>query len=369
MDSVNMYIYIPVTMKMKRILRRLFMPVTIKDVAALAGVSPSTVSRTCKDHPSISRQTKEKVRQAMAKLGYEPNFQASSLATQNSRTVGIILPPSEWEAYQNPFYLEMIRGISQYCNQKQYINTVITGQNEDEILQAIKTMARTGLAEGFIVLYSREQDPVLDYLYEEGLLYVLIGKACRNVNQTIYVDNDNVLAGREAAEYLLNLGHVRIACLSGDHSLLYNHDRKMGYMLALAERGIPFDGQLCVEVPSVPEEQDQALAALFAREDRPTAVLVSDDILAVALEKACIGLGLSIPGDVSILSFNNSLLARLTFPPLTSVDVNACQLGIEAAAQMISHVENPELVATKIIVPHHLVERESCAGAGGVCGD
>ena len=153
------------------------MPVTIKDVAALAGVSPSTVSRTCKDHPSISRQPKEKVRQAMAKLGYEPNFQASSLATQNSRTVGIILPPSEWEAYQNPFYLEMIRGISQYCNQKQYINTVITGQNEDEILQAIKTMARTGLAEGFIVLYSREQDPVLDYLYEEGLLYVLIGKA------------------------------------------------------------------------------------------------------------------------------------------------------------------------------------------------
>ena len=242
------------------------MPVTIKDVAALAGVSPSTVSRTCKDHPSISRQTKEKVRQAMAKLGYEPNFQASSLATQNSRTVGIILPPSEWEAYQNPFYLEMIRGISQYCNQKQYINTVITGQNEDEILQAIKTMARTGLAEGFIVLYSREQDPVLDYLYEEGLLYVLIGKACRNVNQTIYVDNDNVLAGREAAEYLLNLGHVRIACLSGDHSLLYNHDRKMGYMLALAERGIPFDGQLCVEVPSVPEEQDQALAALAAVE-------------------------------------------------------------------------------------------------------
>ena len=69
------------------------MPVTIKDVAALAGVSPSTVSRTCKDHPSISRQTKEKVRQAMAKLGYEPNFQASSLATQNSRTIGIILPP------------------------------------------------------------------------------------------------------------------------------------------------------------------------------------------------------------------------------------------------------------------------------------
>ncbi len=336
------------------------MPVTIKDVAALAGVSPSTVSRTCNDHPSISRQTKEKVRHAMAQLGYEPNFQASSLASQNSRTIGIILPPSEKEAYQNSFYLEVIRGISQFCNQKQYINTVITGQNEEEILQVIKTMAKSGLAEGFIVLYSKEQDPVMDYLYEEGLLYVLIGKAYRNINQTIYVDNDNVLAGKEAAEYLLELGHRRIACLSGDHSLIFNNDRKNGYMLALAQAQVPCLLEFSVEVPSVPEEQNQVLEALFKRQDRPTAVLVSDDILAVSLEKACLGLGLSVPEDVSIISFNNSLFARLTSPPLTSVDVNSCQLGAEAAAQMISHIENPNQMATKIIVPHFIVERESC---------
>ena len=336
------------------------MPVTIKDVAALAGVSPSTVSRTCNDHPSIRRQTKEKVRHAMAQLGYEPNFQASSLASQNSRTIGIILPPSEKEAYQNSFYLEVIRGISQFCNQKQYINTVITGQNEEEILQVIKTMAKSGLAEGFIVLYSKEQDPVMDYLYEEGLLYVLIGKAYRNINQTIYVDNDNVLAGKEAAEYLLELGHRRIACLSGDHSLIFNNDRKNGYMLALAQAQVPCLLEFSVEVPSVPEEQNQVLEALFKRQDRPTAVLVSDDILAVSLEKACLGLGLSVPEDVSIISFNNSLFARLTSPPLTSVDVNSCQLGAEAAAQMISHIENPNQMATKIIVPHFIVERESC---------
>lgn len=337
------------------------MPVTIKDVAALAGVSPSTVSRTCKDHPSISKQTKEKVRSAMAKLGYEPNFQASSLATQNSRTIGIILPPSEKEAYQNAFYLEVLRGISQFCNQKQYINTIITGQNEEEILQAIKTMSKSGLAEGYIVLYSREQDPVLDYLYEEGLLYVLIGKAYRNVNQTIYVDNDNVLAGREAAAYLLSLGHKRIAYLSGDHSLLFNSDRKAGYILALTEKQLPFLPDFCVEVPEVPEAQNQTLNELLTRKDRPTAVLVSDDILAMALEKVCIRLGLAIPEDLSIISFNNSLFARLSSPPLTSMDINSCQLGREAASQMISHIENPDLMATKIIVPHHMVERESCA--------
>ncbi len=337
------------------------MPVTIKDVAALAGVSPSTVSRTCKDHPSISRQTKEKVRRAMAELGYEPNFQASSLATQNSRTIGIILPPSQKEAYQNSFYLEVIRGISQYCNQRQYINTVITGEDEEEILQVIRTMVKNGLAEGFILLYSREQDPVMEYLYEEGLLYVLIGKAYRYVNQTIYVDNDNVLAGAEATDYLLERGHQRIAYLSGDHSLLFNYDRKSGYMLSLARRQLPFRPEFCVEMTEEPGRQEEMLRKLLSEDDRPTAVLVSDDILAMMLEKVCISLGLAIPEDVSVISFNNSLLAQLTVPPLTSVDVHSGQLGVEAAAQMISHIENPELMATKIIVPHHIAERESCA--------
>ena len=151
----------------------LFMAVTIKDVAELAGVSPSTVSRTCKDHPSISRQTKEKVRLAMKKLGYEPNFQASSLASQTSRIIGIILPPSEKEVYENSFYLEAIRGISQYCNQHQYINTVITGKNEEEILDVIRSMVKKGQADGFILLYSREQDPVADYLRKKDFYMCL----------------------------------------------------------------------------------------------------------------------------------------------------------------------------------------------------
>lgn len=98
-------------------------------------------------------------------------------------------------------------GISQYCNQKQYINTVITGQNEDEI-QAIKTMARTGLAED-LSCSSQEQDPVwIISMKRDCCMFSLEKRA--GMNQTIYVDNDNVLAGREA-EYLLNLGHVRIA--------------------------------------------------------------------------------------------------------------------------------------------------------------
>ena len=336
------------------------MAVTIKDVAALAGVSPSTVSRTCKNNPSISEETKERVRKAMAELGYEPNFQASNLASQNSRTIGIILPASAKEVYENSFYLEAIQGISHYCNGRQYMTTIVTGQDEAEILDAVRSMSRSGKVDGFIILYSKKDDPVIDYLFNEGLLYILIGKATQYTNQTIYIDNDNLLAGREAAEYLYQLGHRRIAYLGSDSSLMCSADRKAGYQLALASHQLPVRPEYCVEVKNVSENNEEAIRGLLMQKDRPTAILVSDDILAVSLERVCLENHLAIPEDLSIISFNNSLFARLTSPQLTSIDIGAGQLGSEAASQIINHIENPNLLATKIIVPHHLIERDSC---------
>ena len=336
------------------------MAVTIKDVAALAGVSPSTVSRTCKNNPSISEETKERVRKAMAKLGYEQNFQASNLASQNSRTIGIILPASAKEVYENSFYLEAIQGISHYCNGRQYMTTIVTGQDEAEILDAVRSMSRSGKVDGFIILYSKKDDPVIDYLFNEGLLYILIGKATQYTNQTIYIDNDNLLAGREAAEYLYQLGHRRIAYLGSDSSLMFSADRKAGYQLALASHQLPVRPEYCVEVKNVSENNEEAIRGLLMQKDRPTAILVSDDILAVSLERVCLENHLAIPEDLSIISFNNSLFARLTSPQLTSIDIGAGQLGSEAASQIINHIENPNLLATKIIVPHHLIERDSC---------
>ena len=336
------------------------MAVTIKDVAALAGVSPSTVSRTCKNNPSISEETKERVRKAMIELGYEPNFQASNLASQNSRTIGIILPASAKEVYENSFYLEAVQGISHYCNGRQYMTTIVTGQDEAEILDAVRSMSRSGKVDGFIVLYSKKEDPVIDYLFNEGLLYILIGKATQYTNQTIYIDNDNLLAGREATEYLYQLGHRRIAYLGSDSSLMFSADRKAGYQLALASHQLPVRPEYCAEVKNASENNEEAIRSLLLQEDRPTAILVSDDILAVSLERVCLETNLSIPKDLSIISFNNSLFARLTSPQLTSIDIGAGQLGSEAASQIINHIENPNLPATKIIVPHHLIERDSC---------
>lgn len=333
--------------------------VTLKDVAALAGVSPSTVSRVCKDNPSISRETKERVRKAMEQLGYESSGQ---LAGQDavSRTIGIILPPSPKESFENAFHLEVIRGISQFCNQHGYINTVITGQDENEILLALTNISKSGQVDGYIVTYSKQNDPIIDYLYSEGLLYVVIGKAHRFANQTVYIDNDNVLAGQEATEYLIAKGHTNIAYLGSDSNLIYSADRKAGYRLALLNSGITVEPDHIVELPLIPEESSTAVQELLSKEDRPTAILVSDDLFAVALERTCIEMGIVLPKDLSIISFNNSLFARLTSPQLTSIDINSIQLGIEAASQVINHIENPNLLATKIIVPHRLIERNSC---------
>ena len=336
------------------------MSVTIKDVAKLAGVSPSTVSRTCSNHPSISKQTKLKVRKAMQELGYEPNFQASNLASKNSKTIGIVLPIADSEIYENAFYLETIRGIGQFCNQKQYMNTLVTGGSEGELLHVIKSMVKSGRTDGFIVLYSKKDDAVLEYLYDEGITYVLIGKASLYANQIIYIDNDNILAAKEATDYLIQLGHENIAFLGTDNSSIFIQDRKNGYMISLSEHNIPFNPKYCLEQSYNQENNDDSLEKLFRSENPPTAIVVSDDILAVSLEKTLAELDIKVPEQLSIISFNNSLFAKITSPPLTSIDVNPYQLGIEAASQIINHIENPNLLATKIIVPHRIIERNSC---------
>lgn len=336
------------------------MAVTIKDVAKLAGVSPSTVSRVCNDNPAISRETRERVQRAMAELGYELPTAGEPQSIQTIKTIGIVLPPSDREAYENTFYLKAIRGISQVCNQRQVASTVVTGKDYEEILRSIQTLHRSGSIDGFILLYSKKDDIVIDYLCDQGLLYVIVGKASELTGQTICIDNDNLLAGREAADYLYDLGHRRIGYLGSRNDFVYASDRRAGYQLSLLLHGLDNRPDYCVEMEHVNSNGTSSLQALLVQEDRPTAFVVSDDMLALALERVCVQMQLSIPEDISIIAFNNSLYAQLASPQLTAVDINSYRLGQEAANQIINHAENPNLLTTKIIVPHRIVERSSC---------
>ena len=336
------------------------MAVTVKDVARLAGVSPSTVSRVCNNNPSISAETREKVLQAIAQLGYELPTAPEPTAPLRIKSIGIVLPPSDREAYENTFYLKAIRGISQVCNQRQVASTVITGKDYEEILTSIRTLYRSGNMDGFIMLYARKRDIVVDYLCEQGILYVVVGKSDDLAAETICIDNDNLAAGREAADYLYSLGHRRIGYIGSLNDFLYAADRRAGYQLSLLLHGLEVWQDYCVEMDSVNSSNTALLQRLLSREDRPTAFVVSDDILALALERICLHMQLSIPDDISIIAFNNSLYAQLASPQLTAMDINSYLLGQEAANQIINHAENPNLTTTKIIVPHRIIERSSC---------
>ena len=335
------------------------MAVTIKDVARLAGVSPSTVSRVCNNNPAISAETRERVQQAMAELGYElPPTEPQ--AGPSVKSIAIVLPPADLETYENAFYLKAIRGISQVCNQRQVASTVVTGKDYDELLRSVQNLHRSAGADGFIMLYSKREDIVIDYLCEHGLLYVVVGKPNELANQTICIDNDNLLAGREATDYLYDLGHRRIGYIGSKNDFMHTSDRRYGYQVSLLFHNLPHREDYCVEMEALSTRGDSVLQALLRQEDRPTAFVVSDDILALALERVCAQMGLTIPGDISIIAFNNSLYAQLASPRLTAVDINSYQLGQEAANQIISHAENPNLMTTRILVPHRIVERESC---------
>ena len=338
------------------------MAVTIKDVAKLAGVSPSTVSRVCNNNPAISRETQDKVRKAMAELGYElPTAVPEPQATAVVRSIAIVLPPSDRDAYENTFYLKAIRGISQICNERSVESTVVTGSNDHELLRSIQTLHRSSRVDGFILLYSKREDFVVEYLCEHGLLYVIVGKPSDLAGQTVCIDNDNLLAGREAADYLYDLGHRRIGYIGSKNDYLYATDRRSGYQLSLLLHELPMKPEYCVEMEGVHSSGSDTLRRLLEQEDRPTAFVVSDDMLALALERVCVQMGLNIPRDISIIAFNNSLYAQLASPQLTAVDINSYLLGQEAANQIINHVENPNLTTTKVIVPHRIIERDSCA--------
>ena len=335
------------------------MAVTIKDVAALAGVSTSTVSRVCNGNAATTRETRERVLKAIAELGYEVSA-PSEPTIQPGTNIAVILPPADRNAYENVFYLKAIRGISQVCNQRDATTTIVAGCNFDELLQAVQALHRSKRTDGYILLYAKKNDIVVDYLCSQGLVYVVMGKVEELSSQTICIDNDNLIAGKDATDYLIRLGHKRIGCISERNDYYYSVDRRSGYQLALMQNGLPMDPTYSVQLESVhPEDMDE-LHQLLKRDDRPTAFVVCDDILALAMERSCAQCGLSIPEDVSIIAFNNSLYARLSVPQLTSVDINSFQLGYEAAVQAINHVENPDLTATKTVIPHKILERDSC---------
>lgn len=331
------------------------MSVTIKDIAKLANVSPSTVSRVISNSPKISQETKERVYRAMKELNYEPNIIARSLANSSTRILGLILPTSEDDLFENPFFMQAMKGISVYAQKKGYYIMYAFSENEEKELEFIKHYVRSKLVDGIILFTSRQNDKCISYLRNVGHPFVLIGRP-EQPNDVLWVDNDNFRAMYNVVDYLVQKGYKDIAFIGGPENLYVTRDRFDGYQKALQTHAMGQDDN-AVKFTGHFSKQDgyEAMKGILACKT-PEAVVTTDDLLAFGVAQALQERGIK---GVAIVGFNNTYLAEHQTPSLTSVDINAHKLGEYAAKLLIEKLQKKDMPYTHYIVDTVLIERES----------
>ena len=319
------------------------MAVTIKDVARRAGVNPSTVSRAIHNHSAISEKTKERVRKAMADLDYSRNSAAQMLASGKSGAIGVIFPPIENKSEQ-PFFMKILTAINEEAHQNKITVSIASGHTIEELLSQVRVMYQEKRVDGFIVLYAGEADDVRDYLLAGEIPFVIVGTPIERANEMTAVDNDNKLMGAEAAQYLAGLGHKKLAFVTNTDKGEVFHERYRGFEEKIKSLGL--NGQLLYTSESL---------AL----DNVTALVVLDDILAIKVIQGLTERGITVPDDISVISFNNSVLASLIHPYLTTFDINIMQLGHRSVQKLLHLIADPDDFREKVTVPFELKVRES----------
>lgn len=334
------------------------MKITIKEVAKMAGVSPSTVSRVISDSPRISDETKKQVREAMEKLKYHPNAIARSLVSRATNTVGIVMPQSVERAFLNPFFPQALSGISAAAHEQDYCILLSTGNTEEEQLESIRNIVMSGRVDGVIIMYSSVDNLVLEEVKRLATPVIIIGKPLDS-KETMYVDNDNVEAAFKVTERLIKNGHKKIAFFGGSFKFIVSLDRLDGYTRALKEYGVELEKKYIVEVEEILKENSyKRMKELLKLEDKPTAVVTTDDVLAFGVMDAIKETELKMPEDIEVMSFNNVPYDEFYSPSLTSVDIDAYSLGFESARLIIESMRG--IAETdKVIVPTRIIDRES----------
>lgn len=334
--------------------------VTIRDVAKRVGVSPSTVSRVIANSPLISEETKLLVRKSMEELGYFPNAMARNLANAETRTIAIVMPRSAELAFQNPFFPEVIRGIGSKTNSQRYDLLLLTPVTAEDEYQETMRVVKERRVDGVIFLYSRTDQHLIKELVELRVPQVVIGRPLEEL-PVAWVDNDNIEASRQVTHELLRLGHRVIGFISGPLDFVVSQDREEGYRRALTEKGIAWDPARVRAVDFLEEGGYQAAGELLDGCPRLTAFVIMDDIMAFGAVRAARERGLQLPQELSIVSFNNSPMAQYMTPPLSSVEIQAHELGVQAAHLLLDQLEQHKATSNHCFVEASLVWRSSMA--------
>lgn len=335
------------------------MAVTIKDVAKRAQVSPSTVSRVISGSPDISEKTKEKVQIIIEDMGYHINLNARGLVEQSNKTIGIVMKHSTNEMFHSSFFSDVLLGINELCRKRGYQISLIAGNTEEEIFLDTKNKVKSKQIDGIIVPYSKSNDRVVPFLVESEFPFVMIGRPTNDTKDIVYVDNDNIQAAKDATNYLIKKGHRKIAYIGDDPSYEVAKSRMGGFKQAMNEHQLKVPKEYTDFIKFDPEIGKKIIDRLLKLQCPPTAIVVTDDFNALIAISAIRDMGYTIPNDISIISFNNSIISQVTSPSLTSVDVQVYQLGYESARCVLEEINESSKVKRSVIIPTLIHERSS----------
>lgn len=304
--------------------------ITIKEVSELANVSQATVSRALNGHSTVKEENKIKVFDAIEKLGYKPNAFARALASNRSNSIGMLVG-----SLDGPFYGPLMHNTEDTVHKKKMYLVVTSGQeSKEKEIDSIKFL-QSRQVDGLIIHSDMLSDQELIKIAKDTPAMIILNRNIPELaKQCIRIDNE--FGGYLATLYLLECGHSKIACITGQLSKIDSRERLQGYRNALAEYGIPFDDNLIEEGRFDHSGNHEKIRRVLDRAKGITAIFCQNDNIALAAYDVCSERGLTIGEDISIVGFDNDTYSQHIRPGLTTINFPVKEMGIEAANAILA---------------------------------
>jgi DNA-binding LacI/PurR family transcriptional regulator len=335
---------------------------TIYDVGRLAGVSRSTVSRVLNSKNEVDPKTAELVWDAVRKLNYHPNVSARALVRQKTDMIGVILAH-----VSDPYYEKIIKGIEAVVGERRMGVAFYNSYDNLETHRMIVFSALVGnRVDGLIVVGSNLNDrETLQEIIGQDLPMAFLERDLPKAGITSIIC-DNRDGAKQAVEYLLNLGHRRIGCLTGNLDYQTAIERLEGYRCTLQKYGLPVDEELILKSNFQYSGGYEKMKQLLSLSDRPTALFACNDMMAFGAISAIKEAGLSVPEDVSVVGYDDIIFTSMFYPPLTTIQQPLFEMGGLAAQGLIDRINQGEQYESiKRVLPVKLVIRKSCQAVQG----
>lgn len=336
---------------------------TILDVAEAAGVSIATVSRVLSGKGGVSAALADKVRQAAADLNFKPNRVARGLRRQHTQTIGVLVTD-----IQNPFFTSVLQSIEAILEPSGYV-MLLCNSDEQPGREKIHltTLQAEGVA-GVIIAPTRSEAGRYQPVIDNGTPIVLIDREVPDLRTDNVVIN-NQDAASSAVNHLLGLGHKKIGLIAGPAHATTSTIRKKGYLQALRDAGIPIMNEYIQAADYKQCGGYEAMGRLLNLPDRPTAVIVLNNLMTLGALQSIQEHRLSVPGDVALLGFDDLPWAACLQPPLTVIAQPTYALGEAAAQLLVDRIHNPNRPFRKIMLEASLIVRASTAGTSASVPD